>query len=343
MDAGLTDRKRIILNEIISDYVLYGDPVGSTRIAGKSGLGLSSASIRNVMSDLESMGLLTHPHTSSGRIPTEKAYRYYVNELLRAMKAPQEDISYIENSFTGRFDINSALRESSKLLSSLCHQMSIVMRPSLSNIVFKRIEFIKMGKGRLLALLISKTGVVLNKVFDMEEEISSSDVEKINNYLNSILEGLTIEEVKSRIIGQMKEEKSLYDALLSKALKLGAAFVEEEREDDFYVDGAFNILGYPEFADAEKMKRLFNAFEEKSILIDMLDRTVKSKDLSVWIGSESGMEEMEGLSLVTSPYGTDERMLGCIGILGSTRMDYSRVIPIVKYTARKLSDIIRED
>ena len=343
MSDLLSERKRMILSEIINDFVSCGDPVGSARIAGRPGIGLSAASIRNTMSDLEAMGYLTHPHTSAGRVPTEKAYRYYIDSLQKYRSLSSDDRSLIERRVSGGLSLPDALQEGARILSSLCRQISIVMKPSFSNIIFKHIEFISLGKGRLLAILVSRTGLVVNKVFEVEETIGGGDLEKINNYLNAILEGLSIREVKVRIVEEMRAEKALYDTLLAKALRLGADFMSGQREGDISVEGAANLFDQLEFIDTERMKRIFKTFEEKSLLVDLLDRAIRSKDLNVWIGSETGMDEMKDLSLITSPYGTGERVLGCIGILGPTRMDYSRVIPIVSYTADKISEIIRED
>lgn len=342
INCKLSDRKKDLLNEIIDDFVSSGIPVASVKIASKGLMGLSSATIRSAMSELEDMGFLTHPHTSAGRIPTEKAYRYYVDRLLKVKKVTSKDRKFIEAIFSRDMDLSTALQESSKLLSGLCSQMSIIMRPSFSNMVFKHIEFVSLSKDKLLAVLITKTGVVVNKIFKVKEEMTAGDIEKINNYLNSILEGLTIVEVKKKIVEEMRKEKDRYDDLLAKALKLGAAFVQGDRKNDFYVEGASNVLGCPEFSDVERMKGIFKTFEEKSRLLDILDRAINSKDPGVWIGNESGIEEMEGLSIVTSTYGACDRTLGCIGILGPTRMDYSRIIPVVQYTASKLSNIIME-
>lgn len=339
----ISDRNRLILNEIIKDFIENGEPVGSVRISTKREVGLRPASIRNTMSELEDMGFLIQPHTSAGRVPTDKAYRFYINSLLNNQKISRGDRNIIENKLLGRVDIQVALRESSRILSNLCHQASIVMRPASCNIVFKHIEFLKISKGRLLAVMISKTGVVMNKVFEIEEDVETAGLEKMNNYLNSILEGLSIAEVKSRILEAMRQEKMLYDGLLARALQFGADFMAEQPEEDIYIDGTANILGQPEFADIEKMKRIFKTFEEKSMLLKLLDKSTRSREVNIWIGSECGIEEMEGLSLITSSYGTSDRVLGCVGILGPTRMNYSKVIPIVSYTAGKLSSIIVED
>lgn len=342
MYEELTERNRIILRETIDNFISIAEPVASRSVSRKGGINLSPATVRNAMAELEEMGFLTHPHTSSGRVPTAKGYRFYLNSILKLKGLSGVEMAAIEKRFAGGMGIDEALQGTSKLLSDLTRQASIVMTPRFKDIVFRHIEFIWMGKGRLLALMVSRTGVVIKKIFDVDEDIASGDLEKMNNYLNSLLKDLTITEVKARIVEEMRKEKALYDELLSRALKLGARFMEDQQEEDLYIEGAANMLGQPEFADIETMKRIFSAFEEKSILLELLDRSVRSKGLNIWMGDESEISEMEGLCLVTYPYGTIDRTLGCIGVLGPTRMDYSRIIPLVEYTADKLNSIIRE-
>ncbi len=341
----ISERNKMILKEVIDHFIAKAEPVGSTSISRKRGINLSPATIRNAMSDLEAMGYLTHPHTSAGRVPTTKGYRYYLNCILKYRGPSEPERAAIEGIFSEDKSIEETLQGTSRVLSDLSCQASIVMTPRFSNIVFKHIEFVKMGRTRLLALMISRTGVIIKKIFETDEDIRAADLEKVNNYLNSILEGLTLAKVKKRIFEEMRKEKALYDSLMARALELGARFMddqEEQEECDFFIGGTTNILGQPEFADITVMKRLFNAFEEKSTLLKLLDECVRSDGLNVWIGDESGIPDLEGLCLVTYPYGREDSTLGCIGVLGPTRMDYSRVIPLVEYTANRLSKTIME-
>lgn len=342
MIEKLSERKGCILETIIKNFIADAEPVSSAKISKKKGINLSPASIRQVMSVLEDSGYLMHRHTSAGRVPTEKAYRYYINSLLETKGLSKALIALIEEKFSGKIGLNDTLLESSKLLSLLSHQASIVLKPRLSNIMFKHIEFVSISSKRLIAIMVSQAGTVINRTFEIEEDLKKGELEKINNYLNSLLEGLTLEKVKEKIFEEMKEEKSLYNKLLSKALKFGAEVMKEQKDEGFYVEGAANFLKQPEFSDIERMKRIFSAFEEKSILLKLLDRSVKAEGLNIYIGDETGIAEMEGMSLVTYPYGVEDRPLGCIGVMGPTRMDYSMVIPIVKYTGDTINRIIRE-
>ncbi len=342
MIDSLSERNKIILKEVVRSFIADAEPVASAKISRQKNIDLSPATVRNAMSDLESLGFLMHPHTSAGRIPTVKGYRFFLDCIEGEKSLTRRERAEIESMFSGKMGLDEALHGTSKVLSSLSRQMSIVMTPIFSKIVFRHMKFMKIGEGRLLALMVSRTGMVINKVFEIEEPISESDLEKINNYLNHLLEGLSIAEVKTRIFEEMSRDKALYDLMLLKALKLGAEFMKDQPEEDVYIEGRANILDQPEFCDIESMKRLFRAFEKKSLLLKFLDECVKSESLNVFIDEESGVKEMSGLSLVVSPYGRENSPLGCIAVLGPTRMDYSRVIPIVEYTALKLNGIIRE-
>ncbi|MBE9504439.1 MAG: heat-inducible transcription repressor HrcA [Proteobacteria bacterium] len=330
------------MGTIINDFIVDAEPVSSAKVSKKKGVDLSSASIRQVMSGLEEAGYLMHPHTSAGRVPTEKAYRYYINSLLQMKGLSKGLRASIEEKISWKKGINDSLMASSKLLSVLSHQAGIVMKPRVSNIIFKHIRFVPIGSKRLIAIMVSQTGVVINKTFEIEEDLKTGELEKINNYLNTLLEGLSIDKVKEKIFREMKEEKALYNKLLSKALKFGKEMMKDQGAAGFYMEGATNFLNQPEFADIESMKRIFSAFEEKSILLKLLDESIRAEGLNIYIGDEIGIKEMEGMSLITYPYGAEGRPLGCIGVIGPTRMDYSMVIPIVEYTGDTINRIIRE-
>jgi len=342
MIEKLSNRSRMILIEVIRDFIASAEPVASVKIARQKNIDLSPATVRSAMSELESLGFLMHPHTSAGRIPTVKGYRFFLDSIEGKRSLARRERAEIEFRLSGKMGLDEALQGTSKVLSSLSRQISIVMTPIFSNIVFKQIKFMRLGKNRLLALMVSRTGIVINKVFEIEEAISESDLEKINNYLNLLLEGLSIAQVKARILEEMSRDKALYDEMLAKALKLGAEFMENQPEEDVYIEGRANILDQPEFCDLESMRRLFSAFEKKNLLLKFLDKSMNSKSLNVFIDEESGVKEMSGMSLVVSPYGRENSPMGCIAVLGPTRMDYLRVIPIVEYTALRLNSIIRE-
>lgn len=340
MQEYLTERSRKILEAIIEDYILTAEPVGSRTISRRQGLSLSPASVRNVMADLEEMGFLASPHPSAGRVPTEKAYRFYVDSLVGLRRIAREEREEIHKrcSLTGK-DIGEVLKETSRILSSISHYMGIVVAPRFTANVFRHMEFVKLGGRRILAILVSQNGTVQNKIIETDEELQFTDLTRMSNYLNDLLKGLTITQVKKRILEEMEEEKTRYDALLANALKLSQQTLEGT-DAEVFIEGQANILEQPEFADVEKMKEIIRAFEEKGQLLALLERSMAAEGVQIFIGSESHLNRMSGMSLVTSTYVTGKNTLGILGVIGPTRMGYAKIIPIVDYTARQVSRLL---
>ena len=343
MQEHLSERSRHILEAIIEDYIISAEPVGSRTISRSHGLSLSPASVRNVMADLEEMGFLTSPHTSAGRVPTDKAYRFYVDSLVGSSRIAREEREEIRKrcSLTGR-DIGEVLKETSRMLSSISHYMGIVVAPRFTANVFRHIEFLKLGGKRLLAIFVSQNGTVQNKIIETDEEMQLADLTRMSNYLDDLLKGLTITQVKNRILEEMQEEKIRYDVLLARALKLSQQTLEEA-DAEVFIEGQANILEQPEFADVAKMKEIIRAFEEKGQLLALLERSMAAEGVQIFIGSESHLNRMSGMSLVTSTYMTGKNTLGILGVIGPTRMGYAKVIPIVDYTARQVSRLLEID
>jgi heat-inducible transcriptional repressor len=343
MQEHLSERSRHILEAIIEDYIISAEPVGSRTISRRHGLSLSPASVRNVMADLEEMGFLTSPHTSAGRVPTDKAYRFYVDSLVGSSRIAREERDEIRKrcSLTGR-DIGEVLKETSRMLSSISHYMGIVVAPRFTANVFRHIEFLKLGGKRLLAIFVSQSGTVQNKIIETDEELQFADLARMSNYLDDLLKGLTITQVKNRILEEMREEKISYDALLARALKLSQQTLEGT-DAEVFIEGQANILEQPEFADVAKMKEIIRAFEEKGQLLALLERSMAAEGVQIFIGAESHLNRMAGMSLVTSTYVTGKNTLGILGVIGPTRMGYAKVIPIVDYTARQVSRLLEID
>lgn len=337
---NLSDRSKHILEAVIEDYIRTAEPIGSRSISRKHSFSLSPATIRNVMSDLEEMGFLASPHTSAGRIPTDKAFRFYVDSLLTVRMIDKEQQEQIQSqyNFFGK-DIAEILKETSRILSSLSHYMGVVVTPRFTATIFRHMEFIKLGGRRILAILVSKSGIVQNKIIETDEELNSEDLVRMSNYLNDLLRGLTIAEVRKKILQEMQDEKVRYDTMLARALKLSAQTLDENGTEVF-IEGQFNILDQPEFSDVEKMKDIFRAFEEKNQLVTLLDRCMESEGVHIFIGSENYLSRMEKMSVITAPYMTGNQTVGVLGVIGPTRMGYDKVIPIVDYTARLLSKLL---
>jgi heat-inducible transcriptional repressor len=340
MNDTLSQRSRQILEAIIDDYIRTAEPVGSRSVTRRHGLSLSPATVRNVMSDLEEMGFLASPHTSAGRVPTDKAFRFYVDSLLQIRAIDQGQQDEIRSRYRGRSrDVGEILKDTSRILSSISHYIGIVIAPRFAADVFRQIEFVQLCDRRILAILVSESGVVQNRIIESDEKLDSEDLVRMSNYLNSLLKGLTISEVKSRIVREMEDEKVRYDVLLSRALKLSEQTLDDSSAEVF-IEGQINIFEQPEFADVEKMKDIFRAFEEKSQLLALLDRCMDAERVNIFIGAENFLSRMNCMSVVTAPYASGPNTLGILGVIGPTRMGYDRVIPIVDYTARILSELL---
>ncbi|MBI1922103.1 MAG: heat-inducible transcription repressor HrcA [Geobacter sp.] len=340
MSESLNERSKRILEAIIEDYISTAEPVGSRAVLHRHGFALSPATIRNVMSDLEECGFLASPHTSAGRVPTAKAYRLYVDSLLQLRGIAEDEEAAIRRrcSIIGK-DVAEILKDTSRTLSTISHYTGIVLAPRLAANIFRHIEFVKLGQRRILAILVSEGGIVQNKIFESDAELSAADLGRMSNYLNDLLHGLTMEQVRRRVLEEMQNEKVLYDTLLKSALEFSEQALEDEGSEVF-IEGQANILEQPEFADLEKMKEIFRAFEEKNTLVSLLDRCMSARGVNIFIGAESRLSSLEGLSIVTSSFRTGANTLGVLGVIGPTRMGYGKVIPIVDYTAKLISNLL---
>lgn len=342
MNKLTTDRIKNILQAVIVQYIYTGEPVGSNMLNKKHIPEMSPATIRNIMSEMEEMGYLAQPHASAGRIPTDKGFRFYVDSILKIKELPPETMEKIRARCQRSKEVENVMLNASSILSSLSDCMGIVLAPRFENIFIKHIEFIKLNKTQVMMLLVSNSGIVQNRVVRIEEDLRQHDLERMSAYLNGIAKGLTLRKLKAKIIQEMKKEKNLYDQLLAKALEISRVALDKDKNtDNIYVEGKTNILDQPEFIqDAEKMRLLFKTFEEKSILVKILDKAMGSEGVQIFIGSESGFNEINVCSIVTAPYSNNGNVLGTLGVVGPTRMNYSKVIPLVNYTAMLLSDIM---
>ena len=336
---GVRDKQ--ILSSLINEYILTAEPVGSRRIAKKYNINLSSATIRNVMSDLEEMGLLHQPHTSAGRIPTEKALRFYVNSILKVKRLNPVEQRLIRKKYKfSDLETSDAIKQTSEVLSVLSHHVGIVSAPKIIGTVLKHIEFIKIGRDRILVIFVSQSGFIQNRIIEDHGDISQNELDKYANYLNETLVGISLESVRGKIAEEMKKEKIIYDQLLSKALQLSQQALGKEKEIELYMEGQVNLLECPEFSEVEKMKTLFHALEEKNLLLNLLDKTKEADGIQIFIGSEAELSKMQECSVITSPYRHGKKVVGALGIIGPTRMDYLKLIPIVEYSAQLVTEFL---
>jgi heat-inducible transcriptional repressor len=340
-DVVMEERNKQILTSVINEYVLTAEPVGSRKLAKKYNINLSSATIRNVMSDLEDMGLLHQPHTSAGRIPTEKALRFYVNSILKVKDLKLREKDRIRKRYQfSELEASAIIKQTSEVLSVLSHQMSIISAPKIIGTVLKHIEFIKISTNRILVIFVSQSGFVQNRIVEDKEDISQDELDKYTNYLGDILVGISLEEVREKLDEEMQKEKITYDRLLSKALQLSKKALAEELEPELYLGGKINLLESPEFSEVGRMKTLLQALEEKNLLLTLLDKTMDAEGVQIFIGSEVQLSDMQTLSIITSPYRQGKNVVGALGIIGPTRMDYLNLIPIVEYSAQLVTEFL---
>jgi heat-inducible transcriptional repressor len=346
----LDARAQVVLAAVIKEHLVTGEAVGSLvlsdRFAGRSGW--SSATIRNVMGELEDAGLVEQPHTSAGRVPTDKGYRYYVDNILEEARLSRADLRAIDKVFTasGMDSATSSERIMEKMshaLSELSENVGIVVSPSLAENRLNHIEFVQLSDKRILVVLVTTSNIVHNKIIRLEDNITQEELEQTARYLNTEYSGKTLIAIRLDILERMKEEKALYDRLLRNAILLCDMSLEGEESTggDVYVDGASNILAKPDFVDVDRMRELFRTFEEKSRLIKILNECVSHErysnagDVHVIIGREHPISSMSNCALITAPYrlGSNEQ-LGTLGVVGPMRIEYSRIMAMVNYMAR---------
>jgi heat-inducible transcriptional repressor len=290
------------------------------------------------MADLEELGYVVQPHTSAGRVPTDRGYRFYVDTLMDRPRLSRAEVEHIERQVGPSMgDLEELLRDVGKLLSGLCPYVALVLAPRLQETRFQRVEFVGLTRDRVLVILLEETGLVHHKVVTADETLTQAELDRIAGYMTELLQGRNLKQVRDLLLAQMAEEKAQYDRLLARALQLGVKALEGEGGGDVYLSGTAHIADQPEFADIAKMKALFSAFEEKSKLVNILNECLTGDEFKIFIGSEIPVREIRELSVITAPYGRGDQVLGVLGILGPTRMDYGRGLAIVETTARLLT------
>jgi heat-inducible transcriptional repressor len=330
---------------VIHSFIHTGEPVGSRTISKRFDFGLSPATIRNIMSDLEELGFLGQPHTSAGRMPTDQGYRFYVDNLRSIEALSAEESALISQRYTPYHgEVDEVMVATSRLLSEISHYAGVVLH-IFSITLFKRIEFVKIRGRQVLAIFVMESGMVHNKLIILDEEMTQDELYQISNYLNQEFSGQPLRTIRQHVLDRMAEEKAQYDKLSQQALSVGAKTFGETSEDasDIYLGGTSNIMDQPEFAsNLDQMKELFKAFEEKNRLISLLDKCLDEPGVHVIIGSETPFKDMHECSFVTHTYSYDNRTLGVLGVVGPKRMVYSRVMAIVDHTANIVSKILTQ-
>lgn len=336
---SLGGRKRLILQAIIEDYINTAEPVGSRTISKKYLTSVSSATIRNEMADLEEMGYIEQPHTSAGRIPSDMGYRLYVDSLMNQNTVKSEDREYIKKEFFETLgEIDRLIKHASRLLSNMTKYTSIAMAPQFKRTCLKHIQLVKIDSLNVLAVIVTDAGIVKNSVIRMEEDIDMYTLEKISSLLNEKLNGFSLEQLIDMDISVMDSGISGYNEVLVKIIPELLQALKYSERVEVYHDGAANLLDLPEYNDVQKAREFLNVLEEHDLLFEVLSDV--SKDLSVTIGRENKLEQLKNCSLITATYSINGKTIGSIGVLGPTRMEYSKVISVVDCLTQNLNDIL---
>ncbi len=339
---GLGAREAGILEAVIREYISTVEPVSSRAIVERHSVGLSPASVRGIMAGLEKGGYLTRAHASAGRVPTDKSFRLYVDNLGELKEPPEGFKELIGSLGAGSGGGDDVRRRAVKALSALTRCAGFVCVPGPESLTVRHIRLLPVDRTGVVVVILSNEGVLHSKLARFDEEVGRLDLEKAANYLNSLGGGLTLRALRDRLLEEMKNEKVLYDRLLRRALRLGEMAVEDvtSRSGKIHFEGTTNIFDQPEFKkDARRMRTLFRAFEEKSLLVRILEASICEEGRRVYMGSELDIKEFEGLSFVTASYGGGDSALSAVGIVGPVRMDYSRIIPLVDYAAGFLGEM----
>ena len=347
----LDDRSREILALLISMHIATGDPVGSRSISQFTREKLSPATVRNVISELEEAGYLEQPHTSAGRVPSEKGYRFYVDHILGQAKLSKSDEAAIQIGLHGqtpeaRFpSADQLMSRASHLLSHLSESVGIVVSPSIAHDVIKHIDFVRLSDGRILVITVSRAGLVQDRLVRIDDSLTQDELNRTANYVNANFSGLSLSAIRAELLKRMSEEKALYDRLLQNAMMLCDRGLTDIGQDapDVFVEGASNIITKTDFADTERMRELLRVFEEKNRLIKILTECLGSDApqlVAIRIGAENSLPSLRRCAVITSHYGYGDQVVGSIGVVGSMRMEYARTIGIVSCVARLLEQAL---
>jgi heat-inducible transcriptional repressor len=343
LPGKLSPRDREILRDVIMTYILSAEPVSSRSVAKRGSLGLSAATIRNVMADLEELGYLAQPHTSAGRVPTRAAYHLFIESLMEQRTLTPSERRYIDETLQGHpADAEELMGVTSHLLSEMSNQVGIVVAPTMGETVLRAVDFVPVADRKVLCVVVSTTGFIDNKLIETEEEIPREELVRVSNYLTDNFAGLTLRQIRDRLLHTMAEERAQVDRMLARTLELARKGLDSRPGQEVRVDGTSALLAQPELADIHRVRRMFDAFADKAKLVQMLNQCMNGSGVRVLIGEDSALTSELDFSLVATAYGVGDNQLGTLGIFGPTRMEYQKVIPLVHYLGERLSRALGE-
>ena len=332
MNPQLDARARNLLRALIAQHIRDGEPVGSRTLARQSGLDVSPATIRNIMADLEEVGLVAAPHTSAGRIPTAQGYRVFVDSLLQMQPLPEAELRRLRSNMPTGAGPQALLSSTSELLSAMSQFVGVVTVPQRAAFAFRMIEFVPLDGNQILVVLVFPDNEVQNRIIATRRVYTHGELEQTANYLNAHFAGRPLADIRATLLRELRETRSEMERVLSAAVEISEQALEPG-SDDMLLSGQTRLMGVQDLADLERLRELFDAFARKREILTLLERCTRAPGVRVFIGEESGLAPLEGCAVVTAPYGAPGQVLGVLGVIGPTRMAYERVIPMVQATA----------
>jgi heat-inducible transcriptional repressor len=335
------ERALALMKVLVERYIRDGQPVGSQTLARDSGLSLSPATIRNIMADLEDMGLLVSPHTSAGRIPTAKGYRMFVDSLLTVKPLNSREVEGIKQQLYNSTDTNLLISQASDMLSSITHLAGLVTIPRRERVRLQHIEFLPLSSRRVLVIMVVNNQEVQNRVIHVDRDLSQSRLQQAANFINAEYAGLELNAVRDRILASMHDARDAMHKLMQDAMRVADQVLDIQQDEDYVLAGQTNLMNYAEMCDIDKLRQLFEAFNAKRDILHILDQSIHAEGTQIFIGEESGYSVLGDCSVVTAPYKVNDEVIGVLGVIGPTRMPYDRVISVVDVTAKLLSAALR--
>jgi heat-inducible transcriptional repressor len=331
------ERAGQILRALVQSYIHDGNPVGSRTLAKSSELSLSSASIRNVMSDLEELGFIAAPHTSAGRVPTPRGYRFFVDTLLKLQQPVATDVNKLQEQIAvdDSGDARELASSVSSLLSTMTDMAGLVTLPRASQVILRQVEFLPISNRRVLAILVVNDHEVQNRILSLDREYSESELKRAANFLNQTYAGKELNQVRELVLEEMRTTQESMNQLMINTITIAQqALKVDEQQPEYVMSGEAQLMNFDELSDIDKLKQLFEAFNQKREILGLLDQSIVADGVKIFIGEESGYQLLDDCSIVTAPYRVEDEIVGVLGVIGPTRMAYERVIPIVDITAK---------
>ncbi|HEY0310191.1 MAG TPA: heat-inducible transcriptional repressor HrcA [Luteimonas sp.] len=346
----LDPRSRQLLRTLIARYIRDGAPVGSQTLARHAGLDVSPATIRNILADLEEVGLLSSPHASAGRVPTPQGYRVFVDSLLQPRPLPEAELARLRQELPSGSGTQALLGNASELLSAMSHFVGVVSVPRREQFAFRHIDFLPLdagpkGEGRVMAIIVFADNDVQNRILATRRAYAADELERVANYLNQHFAGRPVAEIRASLLRELKAARSEMESLLSQSVELAeqalAGDDAQRLSEDMLLAGQTRLMGVQDLSDLERLRELFEAFARKQEILQLLERTLRAPGVRIFIGEETGLAPLAGMSLVTASYAAGDRPLGVLGVIGPSRMAYDRVIPMVQAAADVLGAALR--